>query len=246
MLSLGIDLAAQPKATAICLLNWEAGGPRIEDLRSGIEDSELVDLILSADKVGLDAPLGWPEHFVSTIQRHHLSSTGEKLPERRMLTLRETDRRLQEATGRRPLSVSTDLIGVVALRAIGLQDELASRGSPVDRTGRGRVCEVYPAAALEAWGMGARGYKGPKSRQRLPEITQGLIEGIGGLDFEAADRSGLESDHNQLDAFICALIARAVAKGKSTGPPEEWNELASREGWIHVPETDLRSLRTIA
>lgn len=244
MLCLGIDLAAQPKATAICLMDWGASGPRIEDLRSGLEDSELVDLTLSADKVGLDAPLGWPDDFVSTVQRHHHNAADGPLPERRMLTLRETDRRLQDATGRRPLSVSTDLIGVVALRAIGLQDELASRGDPVDRTGRGRVCEVYPAAALESWGIETRGYKGAGSRQRLPEILEGLLDGIGGMDLDPADRSRLESDHNQLDAFICALVARAVATGGSTGPPGDSDDRAHREGWIHVPESDLSGLRT--
>jgi hypothetical protein len=53
--------------------------------------------------------------------------------------------------GRAPLSVSTDLIGVVALRAALLLDPYAraTKRKPVRRDGLGPVAEVYPAA--EGW-----------------------------------------------------------------------------------------------
>ena len=239
---LGIDLAAQPKATAVCMTKWQGNRFEIEELDCGVEDPAIVDLMLSADKVGLDAPLGWPDDFVAAVDRHHRQATDSELPERRMLTLRQTDRELQDATGRRPLSVSTDLIGVVALRGIGLQDELASRGEPVDRTGRGRVCEVYPAAALESWGIDARGYKAAGGSKRLPEILAQLIAGLGDSELTPEHVSRLEVDHNQLDAFICALVARAAALGRSGGPADEAVPRAGREGWIHVPNTDLEGL----
>lgn len=224
------------------MTRWQGGRLEIEELDCGVEDPEIVDLMLSADKVGLDAPLGWPDDFVAAIDRHHRQASDSELPERRMLTLRQTDRELQDATGRRPLSVSTDLIGVVALRGIGLQDRLASKGEPVDRSGRGRVCEVYPAAALESWGVDARGYKAAGGAKRLPEILSQLIDGLGGGELDPDDISNLEADHNQLDAFICALAARAAALGKSSGPTDEALPRAEREGWIHVPDAALESL----
>lgn len=246
MQCLGIDLAAQPKATAICLTTWGEGAVVIDELRCGANDDDLVELILAADKVGLDAPLGWPDEFIESVKRHHQGGTDGPLPDRRLLTLRETDRRLQEKTGRRPLSVSTDLIGVVALRAVDLQTALAARGEPVDRAGLGRVCEVYPAAALESWGIDAQGYKGAKGKGRLTEILAALEEGLGGIEMEEPERSQLERDHNQLDALICALIARAAALNSTTSPGPEAAEQAGREGWIHVPEIDLKDLPGIS
>jgi predicted nuclease with RNAse H fold len=244
MRCLGIDLAAQPKSTAICLTSWEEGKVAIEDLRCGLNDEGLVDSMLGADRVGLDAPLGWPDDFIQSVGDHHDQRRKDPLPDRRLLTLRETDRRLQQETGRRPLSVSTDLIGVVALRAVDLQTLMAARGRPVDRTGDGHLCEVYPAAALESWGIDATGYKSAKGRDRLPGILESLEAGIGEIDFGEADRSALERDHNQLDALICSLIARAAALGATSGPDRDDAAKAAREGWIHVPEIQLGDLRS--
>jgi predicted nuclease with RNAse H fold len=246
MRCLGIDLAAQPESTAICITVWEETGVAVEDLRCGLNDEELVESMLGVERVGLDAPLGWPDDFVQSVGDHHGLGRKDRLPDRRLLTLRETDRRLQEQTGRRPLSVSTDLIGVVALRAVDLQTMLAARGRPVDRTGHGHVCEVYPAAALESWGIDATGYKSSKGRDRLSGILESLEAGVGGIEFGEVDRSALERDHNQLDALICSLIARAAALGATSGPAQGDADKAAREGWIHVPETQLGDLRSAA
>ena len=43
-----------------------------------------------------------------------------------------------ESGARRPLSVSTDLIAIVAMRCAYLLDRLAARGEPVDRAGSGK------------------------------------------------------------------------------------------------------------
>lgn len=243
---LGIDLAAQPKATAICLTEWSNSRVAILDLRCGIGDDVLVDSMLAADKVGLDAPLGWPDDFVETIRQHHGNEASAPLPERRLLTLRETDRALQDATGRRPLSVSTDLIGVVALRAAELQAILSLRGAPVDRSGRGLVAEVYPAAALESWGIDASGYKSTSGKARLGEILDQLLAGLGRIEMDEEMDSELRRDHNQLDALIAALAARATALSATNQPLPEVAERVSREGWIHVPEVPLADLLSSA
>lgn len=242
MLCLGIDLAAQAKATAICATRWTDRKVEVLDLRCGVEDEDLIDLMLAADKVGLDAPLGWPDDFVDAIERHHQGGGSQQLPERRLLTLRETDRRLQDETGRRPLSVSTDLIGVVALRAADLQARLEARGHRIDRSGGGLIAEVYPAAALESWDIDPAGYKGSSGNQRLGEILEALEEGLGGVEMSGEASSEMKRDHNQLDAFISALAARATALGATTGPDSGMTGQASREGWIHVPSVDLGAL----
>ena len=50
--------------------------------------------------------------------------------------------------------MSTDRIGVAAMRGARLQHLLDAAGVPVDRSGvTGRIVEAYPAAALQAWGL---------------------------------------------------------------------------------------------
>ena len=70
------------------------------------------------------------------LTRHHAGAGAfEAGPEaRRLLRYRLTDRRFAE-TGRWPLSVSTDLIGVPALRAAAIQRRLVEEGLVVDRSG---------------------------------------------------------------------------------------------------------------
>ena len=55
--------------------------------------------------------------------------------------------------------MSTDLVGVAAMRCASLLDSLAVRGMPVDRSGSGLVMEVYPAAALREWQLSRKAYK---------------------------------------------------------------------------------------
>lgn len=248
MRTLGIDLAAQPRGTAAALVAWEHGGPRLELLRVGLGDDALVELVADADKVGIDAPLGWPDEFVEAIVAHHARrdwpGRGQDQDAYRFrLSFRETDRVLIERGARRPLSVSTDLIGVVAMRAANLLDRLAAAGRPADRAGSGVVAEVYPAPALAAWGINAAGYKSKAGANRLPALLDALEEELGGLQLEAEQRRLASADHNCFDAIVCALIARAAALGL-THPPEpgEQADRAVREGWIQMPSNRLADL----
>jgi predicted nuclease with RNAse H fold len=246
--TLGIDLAAQPLNTSACLLDWDRGMPVISELDSGLDDQALLEAISSADKVGIDAPFGWPEEFVEAVSAHRNragwpGSAEEQDLYRFRLSFRATDRALIERGARRPLSVSTDLIGVVAMRCAYLLDRLAARGEPVDRAGSGKVIEAYPAPALVSWGLSATGYKSKVGAARLPELLATLEEGIGGIRMSAEQRGAAESDHNSFDALVCSLVARAAALGL-TKPPESGEEAdrATREGWIHVPTNPLSQL----
>jgi predicted nuclease with RNAse H fold len=246
--TLGIDLAAQPNNTSACAIDWGAGPPVVTDLRSGLNDENLLAAIADADKAGIDAPFGWPDEFVDAVLAHR---EGGRWPGRGedqdlyrfRLSFRATDRRLIEKGIRRPLSVSTDLIGVVAMRCAYLLDRLGAAGLQIDRSGVGRVAEVYPAPALGAWGISAVGYKSRAGAARLPELLSSVEQGLGGLQLGARERQAAETDHNCFDALVASLVARAAALGLTQAPEsEEERDRAGREGWIHIPTNPLAHL----
>ena len=90
MVTLGVDLASQPKKTATCLIRWDSTPARVESLSTGARDSDLLELFTRACKIGIDAPLGWPNPFVRAIQRY---SKATKWPDAkvRQLRYRRTD-----------------------------------------------------------------------------------------------------------------------------------------------------------
>jgi predicted nuclease with RNAse H fold len=246
--TLGIDLAAQPANTSVCAIDWGASAPVLSDLRAGVNDEGILEAISEADKVGIDAPFGWPDDFVDAVVAHRdragWPGSGEDQDIYRFhLSFRATDRRLIEGGARRPLSVSTDLIGVVAMRCAYLQDRLAARGEPVDRAGSGKVIEAYPAPALRGWGIAATGYKSRVGVTRIPELLSRVEEGLGGIEMTAQERELAGADHNCFDALIASLVARAAALGLTQGPESEDDaDRAVREGWIHVPTNPLSQL----
>jgi predicted nuclease with RNAse H fold len=246
--TLGIDLAAQPANTSVCAIDWAPRAPVLSDLRVGVNDEAILEAISEADKVGIDAPFGWPDDFVDAVVAHRdragwPGSAEDQDIYRFHLSFRATDRRLIEGGARRPLSVSTDLIGVVAMRCAYLLDRLAARGEPVDRAGSGKVIEAYPAPALRGWGISATGYKSRVGVTRIPELLSQVEEGLGGIEMTPQEREKAGADHNCFDALIASLVARAAALGLTQGPESaEDADRAVREGWIHVPTNPLSQL----
>jgi len=247
--TLGVDLASQAANTAICAIDWAgAKGPVVEWIRKGVDDDALLEEMGDFDKVGVDAPLGWPAPFVRGIQAH---SKGKRWPrldgttddQTRALRMRATDIAVASEVGKWPLSVSADTLGVVAFRLARIQDALAERGGPVDRSGRGMLCEVYPGAALRSWGLSGRSYKGEAGADRRGLMLDRLRRAGGIRLARRADSRAAREDDDCLDALLCAMIARAAATGRTTSPgTAEEEALAHSEGWIHVPTCDLDEL----
>ncbi|MCY0945317.1 DUF429 domain-containing protein [Streptomyces sp. H34-S5] len=227
MVTAGIDLAGYSGTTGVCRVTW-AEEPVIEILDAR-NDEDLLAAVRSADKTGLDSPIGWPVAFTALLAAHQ---AGTKLPERsryvphsdgrdglHRFTHRLTDDLAWKRTGagkRRPLSVAADKLGVVAMRAVDLLERLADEGPALPRDGSGSVLEVARA-----------------------KILAGLADGLGlEIDARVRDRC-VRSDHD-LDALISAVVARAAACGM-THPPatDEEHAMAAVEGWTHLPRRDL-------
>jgi len=247
MRTLGIDLSANPKKTGACHVDWRSLG--VTFLRRPVADEDLVEAAASSDMTAIDVPLGWPVEFVDALVAHR-DGTGwpsvsvEPPADRVPLRYRVTDLAVI-AAGARPLSVSTDRIGVAAMRGARLQHLLDAAGVPVDRSGvTGRIVEAYPAAALRAWGLASSQYKGKVNATACASLVLELVAGCGPLRASAA--AALDGcDDDGLDAFVCALVARAVVLGHTTPPPPKHLGVARREGWIHVPTASLAELTMI-
>lgn len=68
--TLGIDLAAQPRDTAICLIDWNADGTGVVHmLDKRADDDDLITTIMRDEisRVGIDAPFGTPVKFISAV-----------------------------------------------------------------------------------------------------------------------------------------------------------------------------------
>lgn len=249
--SLGIDLSTDPKSTFLCSVSWPPEKSRVISLEQPssreAQIEEMVEEIAAHDYVGIDAPFGWPRDFVGTVamweERARWSSGGD----RRNLRLRATDRLVADRLLINPLSPSTDRIGSTAMHCAHLLDavRLHRRKRRVDKTGdTSGVYEVYPAASLRASACSEdewKKWKGYKTGKSQVKVRRRIVDKIAVElpELEIPRELGdimIKVDH-ALDAFICALTARA-AYLRLTVPPSgrEERELARLEGWIHLPE----------
>lgn len=241
---LGVDLATEPARTGLVEATWRDGLWRLVGPYPG-DDGTILERAVGA-AVGLDAPLGWPDAFVEAVRAHHAHRPWPTDLDRADLRYRATDRFVVDLDlGVRPLSVSSDLIGAVAWRAAGLVAALGrARGRPLARDGSDGVYEVYPAAALRAWGLLARRgerYKGrrvadPGPRALRERVVADLAGGAAGPIALAGGLAGaaVDSDH-VLDAVVAALVVAAALERRTIPPPAALAARAAREGWIHVP-----------
>jgi predicted RNase H-like nuclease len=249
----GIDLASQPKNTAICLIDWQADRAAVVELARGtdrygavLHDKRLMHAMVgdlygpAPAMTSIDAPLGWPTLFsqVITNQADWPDSLEENPPE---LLRRATDLFVADLTGKQPLAVTTERIAYAAIRANRILGRLQRAVElPVDRSGMtGVVCETYPDAALRRFGLWPESlprvtsYKDKASPAVRERIVKGLLMRAPWLTFQDADPAMLHASDDCLDALLCALVARACAKSRTIPPGDEAR--ARVEGWIHLP-----------
>lgn len=70
MLTVGVDLAAEPKNTAMALIDWSPGKATVVGLDVGVCDERIVDAAANCVNLAIDCPLGWPVPFVEFISSH--------------------------------------------------------------------------------------------------------------------------------------------------------------------------------
>lgn len=127
--TLGIDLSADDAKTAACEIGWEAGRGTITTLRRKFSNPELREMIRHAGWTGIDAPFSWPVAFQRALVEHGKSGGWREDYRSLNYQLRATDLYV-DGIARRPLSVSTDRIGVTAMRCARLLQEVGEdRGS---------------------------------------------------------------------------------------------------------------------
>lgn len=248
--TLGIDLASQAKETGVCAIDWATTPGVISDLGTrALDDERLLELVTdpAVSKVGIDAPFAWPVAFVDAVSTYRDHGTWLPLLHEDV-RFRLTEREAERVTGQKPLSVATSDLAWPTMRLAHLFTELAASQGPLDRTGGGRVAEIYPAAALRRWGVieqgtsvSAAAYKGTKpgretTRRAMMTKLRARLEGRVVIDDDSFERC--VSDDDDLDALICALVARLVELGKCSEIPPGMRWAAVREGWIHLPYPD--------
>ncbi|MGK3955469.1 DUF429 domain-containing protein [Arthrobacter sp. R4] len=248
MKTLGVDLAASTKKTAVAVLEWNTGTARLEHLALDVNDQEIVELFGRSSMTGIDCPVGWPDAFLPFLTGHLNFDVRPVLDHdgiegRRLLAYRDTDRFVTGHTGLIPLSVAADRLAHPAMRCAVIQAKIAAGHGPQARDGSGRLAEVYPAASLKIWGLLARGYKGrgAPEAERLGAILEHLRAAAPWLDL-AGHEDRLAASDDLLDSVIASLTARAVAVGQTLRPPEPYAAAALTEGWIHVPSGELAGL----
>lgn len=232
---LGVDLAAQPKNTSVALLE----GNRVIDLLSSADDDAITERARECGAIGIDAPLGWPDAFVDVVNAHHRGEPTRPA-DPRSLQLRLTDRVVHHTTGKRPLSVSTDRIGVVALRAIGLLEHMVGPGA--DRAGGASVFETYPGGAVTAWSLVEGSYKRPDSTPQRTAIVDALATHL----HLGPHRDRMIASDDDLDAVLSAVLAALATIGRTVPPLPDQRDVAQREGWIHIPSGPLTDIARLA
>lgn len=221
---LGIDLSSSEKGTSTCIIDFQGDAGRCHSPRERCPDTVLDSLIEDADAVGVDAPLGWPVKFKEAVSDWRHKAWDSAI--RDELRYRETDRVVRNEIGRWPLSVSSDLIALPAMRAMAL---LERHGVEDKRGGDQGFYEVYPAASLRIWDLYERGYKkSMEARRRILSALQAKFPNIRVQDEYA-------STGDNLDSLVAAITVKEAFGGGTLAPSASQLESATNEGWIHLP-----------
>ena len=247
MLIAGLDLAAEPKGTALAVIDWSQRRAELVSLEVEVSDLRIVSAAADFEKLGIDCALGWPAAFAEFLKSLGRENQGAPFSAdkdfRRNLAYRETDRNLHRLTGKWPLSVSTDRLGLTAIRAAGILSQLSHAGFEVDRTGTGLVVEVYPGATLRTWGFVTAGYRDSTDVRR--GLLLELAERAAWLTLPPKLLKLATENCDSFDAIFAALAARAAQLGRYHAPSVQQMALAKTEGWLALPDVRLEDLAEV-
>jgi predicted nuclease with RNAse H fold len=237
----GVDLAAEPKGSALAVIDWAPSSATLIELSTYVTDETIVDCATRVEKLGIDCALGWPVDFVEFLNRiNHAQGPNQPfegdLNLRRMLAYRETDRHVREVTGRWPLSVSTDRLGMTAIRCAGLLSKIAAAGIPVDKSGKGKIVEIYPGASLRLWGLNTAGYRA--STDARANLLNQLTQQAPWLNLAEYQQAMIESC-DAFDSVVAALATRFAQLGAYEPPTPAQLTKAKIEGWVALPNQPL-------
>jgi predicted nuclease with RNAse H fold len=236
MRTLGVDLASKPKKTSVCEIEWSSTRATVIEVMIRVDDSKILDYGGSVDVIGIDSPFGWPTPFIEFVNQSCPQGSDWNTDFQRTLSYRLTDIRVWKETGLVPLSVAADKIALPAMRCVGLLGRLGV----VNRSGDGRVFEVYPAAALRAWGFKSVGPKGiPENLALMNDALRGRCPW---LNFAGGTGLLCRTNDDAFDALIASINARAAALDLTLRPTPEEAERARTEGWIALPRSDSLEL----
>jgi hypothetical protein len=82
VLTAGVDLAAEPRGTALAVIDWSGDSARVVELELGVGDDRIADVAPTVASLGIDCAFGWPDDFVSFITRHSAASPCSASPRR--------------------------------------------------------------------------------------------------------------------------------------------------------------------
>lgn len=122
MPTIAVDLASHPKKTALCELYWTERAVKVTRLVIGVTDEASETSISSAARWQWTFHLDGPA--ITCIHLTSRSTFCRDSPHPLDLRWLSTDRHVFEQTGLRPLSVSTNKIGVAASRWVGIERRL--------------------------------------------------------------------------------------------------------------------------
>jgi len=224
MRALGIDLSSTKKSTSVCVIEYAGKFGRCSQPIEQCSDPVIDNLIEYSDAVGIDAPLGWPDKFTKAVSEWSFDNWNTEI--RDGLRFRLTDRIVRERIGKWPLSVSSDLIALPAMRAMAM----LRRNNVQDKSGGDKgFYEVYPAGSLRIWDIYESGYKkSVEVRRRMLSVLRTNFPLL-----EIPDEYSNTDDN--LDSLVAAITVEQAARGNTLPPTASQLRLAMTEGWIHLP-----------
>jgi predicted nuclease with RNAse H fold len=125
------------------------------------------------------------------------------------------------------------------MRCAGLQGRIQQSGIEIDRSGSGKVVEIYPGASLRLWGFDTTGYRANEDARA--DLLTTIEHSAPWLNL-GSHKERMVSSTDAFDAVIASLATRAAAINQYLPPPKEILAVTRVEGWIALPTgliTDL-------